>query len=107
MKPVIITAAQIEHTFARHNLALHRYAKSPALCDRRACSGLDVWGGGVVYLAAAAKTDFVVVVFRTPKDAAAVLPGDRLVADRRGNALLLYLRSAKTRLAIVRRIFRA
>jgi hypothetical protein len=108
----VITPAQVQHLYSAHLLALHRYANAPAICDRHMCSFLDVWGGGgAVFLAAAPRTDFAVVVFRTPSDAARAAalyrPGTPLAADRRSNALLLYLRSASARLAIVRRIFRS
>jgi hypothetical protein len=110
-KPVIAaTPLQIQQSFAQHGLPLHRYARSPRLCDRHMCGGLDVAGGGIVYLAAAPSTDFVVVVLKSPLDAAtfAALFGARpMAAERRSNTLLVYLRSAKTRLAIVRRIFHA
>lgn len=105
MKPVI-TPPQIEQSFARHGLTLHRYTKSPALCDRRSCSGVDSTGR-LVYLAAARHTDFMVVVFPTLTAARRFRAVPELRAERRSNAILLYLRSARTRLAIVRRIFHA
>ena len=86
---------------------LSEIAASPSVCDRRTCSGVDVWGGRVVYLAAAPRSDFVVVVLRTPADAARIQKIAAMSAERRANTLLLYLRSAATRLAIVRRIFHA
>ena len=104
---MIITAPQVQHSFAQHGLALHRYAASPELCDRHMCSGIDTWGGRVVYLAAAPRTDFVVVVLRTPAEAARIQKIATMAAERRANTLLLYLRSASARLAIVRRIFRS
>ena len=101
---MIVTAPQIQHTFAQHGLALHRYATSPRLCDRRSCSGVDSTGG-LVYLATGRNTDFMVVVFPTLADARRFRVVRELGAERRENAILLYLRSAGTRLAIVRRIF--
>jgi len=104
-KPVI-APPQVQHSFAHHGLALHRYAKSPELCDKRACSAVDSTDG-LVYLAAARRTDFMVVVFPTLTDARRFRVVPELRAERRSNAVLLYLRSARTRLAIVRRIFHA
>jgi len=104
------TPVQIQQSFAQHGLPLHRYARSPQLCDRHMCSGLDVGGGGIVYLAAAPNTDFVVVVLKNPREAAtfkALFGAQPMTAERRGNTLLVYLRSAATRLALVRRIFHA
>jgi hypothetical protein len=107
-KPVI-TPAHLQQQFARHGLQLARYARSPSLCDRRACSSLDYVGGRIVFLATGAKTDFTVVVLPTLADArrigALYRPGSAVAADRRQNLVLIYLRSAKARLAIVRRIF--
>jgi hypothetical protein len=103
---IAATAPQIQHRFAEHGLQLYRYATSPALCDRHACSGVDSTGR-LVYLATSPRTDFMVVVFRTPAEAARFRAVPALQAERRANALLLYLRSARTRLAIVRRIFHA
>ena len=102
----MITPAQVQHSFAQHGLALHRYAKSPELCDRHACSGVDSTGR-LVYLAAAQRTDFMVIVFPTMRAAARFRIVPELRGERRGNSVLLYLRSARTRLAIVRRIFHA
>jgi hypothetical protein len=103
---IAATPPQIQQRFAQHGLQLHRYAKSPELCSRHACSGVNSTDG-LVYLAAAPRTDFMVVVFRTSTDATRFRIVPELRAERRGNALLLYLRSARTRLAIVRRIFHA
>jgi hypothetical protein len=102
----VITPAQVQHSFAAHGLALHRYATSPDLCDRRACSGVDSTGR-LVYLAAARRTDFMVVVFPTLRDAARFRVVTELRGERRENTWLLYIRSARMRLAIVRRIFHA
>ena len=100
----MITAAHVQHAFASHRLALHRFAQSPELCDRSACTGMDIWGGRFVYLATADRTDFMVVVLPTARDAARIAK-TAPAAVRRQNALLIYLRSASSRLAIVRRIF--
>jgi hypothetical protein len=103
---IAATPVQIQQSFARHGLALHRYAKSPELCSRQACSGIDSTDG-LVYLAAAPRTDFMVVVFPTLRQAARFRVVPELRAERRSNTVLLYLRSARTRLAVVRRIFHA
>ena len=99
----MITPAHVQHAFASHNLALQRYAQAPELCDRSACQAIWTWGGKHTYLAAAGKTDFVVVVFPTIRDAVRV--AEVGTSDRRRNAVLFYLASARQRLAIVRRIF--
>lgn len=105
----MITPAHVQHQFDRHGLQLVRYAKAPELCDRRSCSGLEYWGGRLVFLAAGAKTDFTVVVLPTLSDARRIgglyRPGGAVAAERRQNLILIYLRAAKARLAIVRRIF--
>ena len=103
---IATTPPEVQHRFAEHGLALHRYATSPRLCDRRSCSGVDSTGG-LVYLAAARHTDFMVVVFPTLADARRFRVVRELGAERRANTILLYLRSARARLAIVRRIFHA
>jgi hypothetical protein len=101
-----MTPATVMHVFAQHGLPLHRYATSPELCDRRSCSGVDSTGR-LVYIAAARRTDFMVIVFPTLADARRYRTLPLLGAERRDNAVLVYLRSARARLAIVRRIFHA
>jgi hypothetical protein len=102
----VITPAHVEHAFASRHVALHRYAHGPELCDRAACSGVEIWGGKLVYLAATPKrADYLVVVLPTVHDAvriAKVRPG---AVVRRQNALLMYVASARARLAPIFRIF--
>jgi uncharacterized DUF497 family protein len=102
----VITPAQVQQSFGQHGLQLHRYAKSPELCDRRSCSGVDSTDR-LVYLGAAPRTDFMVVVFPTLAQAGRFRVTSAMRAERRNNAVLVYLRAAKTRLTVVRRIFHA
>lgn len=96
---VSATPAAVERAFAHQGVLVSRTAKPPELCDRRAgvCTGVDIWGGKVVYLAPAGTADFIVVLLPTAADArriGAVQRRSGLGAANRGSTLLLYLRSS-------------
>lgn len=96
---VAATPAAVERAFARQGVLVSRWAKPPELCDRRAgvCTGVDIWGGRVVYLAPTGKADFIVVLLPTAADArriGAVQRRSGLGTANRGSTLLVYLKSS-------------
>ncbi|HLY93590.1 MAG TPA: hypothetical protein VKP14_01975 [Gaiellaceae bacterium] len=95
---VAATPAAVERAFAHQGVLVSPVAKPPELCDRGAgvCTGVDIWGGKVVYLAPKGKPDFIVVLLPTAADArriGAVQRRSGLGTANRGSTLLVYLRS--------------
>jgi hypothetical protein len=94
------TPAAVERAFARHGLPVARVARPPQLCDRRACSSLDVWGGGgrVVFLSPPGKPAFFVTLTPSVSDAQKVAnleaKNPTVGALRHGSTLVLFLRSS-------------
>ena len=68
---VAATPVSVERAFAHHGVLVSRVSSAPELCDRLACTGLDVWGGSdkPVYLAPVKGKDFMVVIFLTAAEA--------------------------------------
>ena len=76
-------------------------SSAPELCDRVACTGLDVWGGDsdkLVYLAPLKGKDFMVLIFQTAADAGRMARFERSKADlgtaAHDSTLLVYLPSS-------------
>jgi hypothetical protein len=90
----------IERSFGNHGVVVSQVRSAPELCDRAACTGLDVWDGSgkVVYLAPRQGRDFMIAVFATAAAARRIGAFERtksgMGTDVRGTALLVYLPSS-------------
>ena len=97
---VAATPVSVERAFAHRGVLVSRVSSAPELCDRLACTGLDVWGGSdkPVFLAPVKGKDFMVVIFLTAAEAQRMARFERsnagLGTATRGATLLVYLPSS-------------
>lgn len=98
---LVAAPVAVERAFAHRGVLVSRVSSAPELCDRVACTGLDVWGGGsdkIVYLAPLHGKDFMVLLFQTTAEARSTASFERskggLGTATHGSTLLVYLPSS-------------